>query len=72
MKVHLSEIRHNQGGFEALVRLHSKTKECFLDDIEIDMTATGWFDASLPQTIEPVPAIITIPSPNSIAEANVA
>ena len=34
-------------GFEALVRLHTKTKECFLDDVEIDMTATDWFDADM-------------------------
>ncbi len=30
-----------------MVRLHAKTKECFLDDVEIDMTATGWFDADM-------------------------
>ena len=47
VKVHLPEIRHNQAGVDALVRLHAKTKECFLDDIEIDMTATGWFDADM-------------------------
>jgi len=47
VKVHLPEIRHNQAGFDALVRLHTKTKECFLDDVEIDMTATGWFDADM-------------------------
>lgn len=47
MKVSLPAIRHDQIGFEALVRLHAKTKESFLDDVEIDMTATDWFDADM-------------------------
>jgi len=47
VRVHLPEIRHDLAGFDALVRLHAKTKECFLDDVEIDMTATGWFDADM-------------------------
>lgn len=47
VKVSLPAIRHDQIGFEALVRLHAKTKECFLDDVEIDMTATDWFDADM-------------------------
>ena len=47
MKIRLPEIRHNVAGFEALVRLGTKTKECLFDDIEIDMTWTGWFDADM-------------------------
>ena len=47
MKIRLPEIRHNVAGFEALVRLGSKTKECLFDDIEIDMTSTSWFDADM-------------------------
>jgi len=47
MKIRLPEIRHNQDGFEALVRLISKTEECLFDDIEIDMGGVGWFDADM-------------------------
>ena len=47
VKIRLSEIRHNQEGFEALVSLRSKTTECLFDDIEIDMTWTSWFDADM-------------------------
>jgi len=47
LKIRLPEIRHNVAGFEALVRLGSKTKECLFDDIEIDMTSTSWFDADM-------------------------
>jgi hypothetical protein len=47
VKIRLPEIRHNQEGFEALVRLRSKTEECFFEDIEIDMTWTSWFDADM-------------------------
>lgn len=41
------EIRHNQNGFEALVCLEAETKDCFLEDINIDMGATQWFDADM-------------------------
>lgn len=47
MTVYLPEIRHDQAGFEALVRLWAQTKTCFLDDIEIDMSAVAWFDADM-------------------------
>ena len=47
MKIRLPEIRHNQEGFEALVCLRYKTRECVFDDIEIDMTWTSWFDADM-------------------------
>lgn len=47
MRFTLPDIRHDQAGFAALVRLASETKGCFLDDIEIDMGATSWFDADM-------------------------
>jgi hypothetical protein len=47
VKIRLPEIRHNQEGFETLVRLRSKTKDCLFDDIEIDMALTSWFDADM-------------------------
>lgn len=47
MRFPLPEIRHNQAGFEALVCLYAQTKDCFFDNIEIDMSTTSWFDADL-------------------------
>jgi hypothetical protein len=47
LKIRLPDIRHNVAGFEALVRLGTKTKECLFDAIEIDMTSTSWFDADM-------------------------
>lgn len=47
MKLSLPEIRHNQAGFEALVCLRAQTKDCFFDDIDIDMITTTWFDADM-------------------------
>ena len=47
MKVALPTIYHNQAGFETLVRLYVQTKDCFLEDIEINMAATYWFDADM-------------------------
>lgn len=47
MKIHLPTIDHDQAGFEALVHLVAQTKDCFLEDIEIDMTNVHWFDADM-------------------------
>lgn len=47
MKFPLPEIRHNQTGFATLARLYFSTQECFLEDIEIDMRSTSWFDADM-------------------------
>jgi len=47
MKISLPDIRHNQGGFDALVRLYAETTHCFLDDININMAQTAWFDADM-------------------------
>lgn len=47
MKFFLPEIRHDQFGFQALVRLGAETQNCLFDDVEIDMSATSWFDADM-------------------------
>lgn len=47
MKFTLPEIRHDQAGFAALVRLASETKDCIFDDVEVDMGITSWFDADM-------------------------
>lgn len=47
MIIRLPQIRHDQAGFGALVRLHVQTKDCSFDDIDIDMSATSWFDADM-------------------------
>ncbi len=47
MIIRLPEIRHDQAGFRALVCLHAQTKDCFFDDIDIDMSTTNWFDADM-------------------------
>ncbi|MBW2595184.1 MAG: sensor histidine kinase [Deltaproteobacteria bacterium] len=43
----LPEIRHDKAGFEALVCLHGQAKDCFFDNIDVDMSATSWFDADM-------------------------
>lgn len=47
MKVTLPTIRHDLAGFAALAFLHCQTKQCVLEDIEIDMATTAWFDADM-------------------------
>ncbi len=47
MKHALPDIEHNQEGFSALIALHEQMRKCFLDDIEIDMSGTSWFDADM-------------------------
>lgn len=47
MKFVLPAIHHDQAGFEALVCLQSQTKDCFLENIDIDMDAAVWFDADM-------------------------
>lgn len=47
MNVTLPQIRHDKAGYEALVQLWANTETCFFDDIDIDMSATGWFDADM-------------------------
>jgi hypothetical protein len=43
----LPEIRHDQLGFEALVRLHAALESARFTNLEIDMTGVGWFDADM-------------------------
>ena len=47
MRFFLPQIDHDYASFEALARLHAQTKECLLDNVEINMTATRWFDADM-------------------------
>jgi hypothetical protein len=47
VRVSLPQIHHDKAGFEALTRLHQRAKDCFLDEIEIDMCAAQWFDADM-------------------------
>ena len=47
MKVALPLIRHDRTGFEALVSLYAQTKDCVFEEIEIDMSSTGWFDTDM-------------------------
>ena len=47
VKISLPPIRHDQSGFEALTRLHARTKDRLFESIEIDMAAVSWFDADM-------------------------
>ena len=47
MKFLLPEIGHDQRGFEALARLHAQAKDCFIEDIKIDMRSAKWFAADM-------------------------
>lgn len=47
MNISLPQIRHNKAGFEALVQLWAQTETYFLEDIDIDLKATNWFDADM-------------------------
>ena len=47
MKFSLPEIRHDQAGFETLIRLYGQTKDCLFDEIDIDMSKSRWFDADM-------------------------
>jgi hypothetical protein len=47
VKIRLPEIRHDRAGFEALVQLRARAKDCVFEDIEVDMSSTNWFDADM-------------------------
>lgn len=47
MRFPLPRIHHNYTSFEVLASLHAQTKEYVLDDIEIDLRATDWFDVDM-------------------------
>lgn len=47
MKIVLQEIHSNYEGFSRLIQLATQTVGCFLEDIEIDMSQSGWIDANM-------------------------
>jgi len=47
VKVHLSDIRSSYEGFAKLSDLARKIEDCFLDEIDIDMSCVRWFDANM-------------------------
>ena len=47
MRLQLPAVYHDRSGFESLLQLSARTEDSFLDDIEIDMTSTNWFDADM-------------------------
>lgn len=47
MRFLMPQIRHDHASFETLAMLHSQTKGCILDNVEIDMKLTRWFDADM-------------------------
>ena len=47
MRINLGDIYHNKYGFSKLAQLSNRTKDCFFDEIEIDLSATKWLDAEM-------------------------
>ena len=47
VKYPLPEIRHDHESFEALAGLHARTKDCYLEEIEIDLSETAYFEADM-------------------------
>lgn len=47
MKLTLPDIRHDQSGFQTMVRLSAETKDCLFEEVEIDMASVAWFDADM-------------------------
>lgn len=47
MKVSLPAIQDDRTGFEALINLHSSTRECFFESMEVDMGTCNWFAAHM-------------------------
>ena len=47
MRFLMPQIRHDYSSFQALARLYTQTNGCVLDDVEIDMKLTHWFDADM-------------------------
>jgi len=47
VRLTLPDIRHDQSGFKALVRLEAETKDCVFEEIAIDMGGTSWIDADM-------------------------
>ena len=47
MRFRLPEIHHDRAGFEALAHFHAQVKECFFEEIKIDLGETRWFDGDM-------------------------
>lgn len=47
MRIRLPSIQHDQPGFEALTNLSARTEDCYLQQIEVDLGLTSWFDADM-------------------------
>ena len=47
MRYPLPEIRHDQESFDALANLHAQAKDCFLDEIEVDLAGVASFEADM-------------------------
>ena len=47
MKLKVTDIRSSWEGFSQLSRLALELENCFLDEVEIDMSGVGWFDANM-------------------------
>ena len=43
----LPQVHHDYQSFAALARLYARTKDCFLERIEIDMSSATWFEADM-------------------------
>lgn len=43
----LPQIHHDYESFAALARLYAQTENCFLERVEIDMSAATWFEADM-------------------------
>lgn len=47
VRIDLTDIRHDYGGFGKLVELNAKVEDCVFEKIEIDMRHVRWFDADM-------------------------
>lgn len=47
MRFPLPQIHHDYESFAALARLYAQTENCFLERVEIDMSAATWFEADM-------------------------
>lgn len=47
MSYALSDVRHDQAGFESLLRLHAALSAARFSNVEIDMSRVAWLDADM-------------------------
>jgi hypothetical protein len=45
--IKLQDVRSTFDGFARLTELANETKDCFFDQVEVDMSSTTWFDANM-------------------------